>query len=224
MKKAEIVKKICICCLFLHSMPLFAASVEIQIEPQLSELKQMDESIPEVKKADNFKNFPYVPKKMAVLYNKNTYIEAENAIPLFNAWFKTNLKTKEELMTAITQLISHYYNNLRQCIPGIYNYPQPNILFGLKNADNLPETKYFYSTSIIYGVKENRCVVLNIFYKYDHPLRTVCLYSGSSLNFYTDEKAKAAAINYMRYEHADLNKIQQMTDECKVLPFNPTVS
>lgn len=169
-------------------------------------------------------NFAYPSKKMAALYNNKGGEEALDAIFLFNNWFRSTIHTQEELTTAIAQLISHFYNNLRQCIPGKYRYFQPNLLFGLRDGHNIPEARYLYTTSIIYGIKEKHCIVENIVQKKYHPLRTICYYSPESLNFYTDEQAKAASINDLHYQRSDLTKIEQIANECKVIPSNQPLS
>lgn len=165
----------------------------------------------------DFQKYIYKQKKMALFYDTESQLEFEKSIPTFNQWFKTHIQTTEELTTAIAQLIANFYNNLRQCIPGTYKYLQPNILYGLKDMNNQLQPKYLFSVSTVYGMRDHKCVVENVVARENMLIRSICFYSNDSLTFYTEEKAKAASINYLRYAPVELDKIQKMASECRMI-------
>lgn len=193
--------------------------VEIEIKPGVvlknpSEQEDVDGSL---------QDFVYRENKMSTLYNQKMTNVAERSIPVFNQWFDTNVKNLDELTTAAAGLITRYYNQLRQCLPGKFKYPTPNVLFGLRINDIL-QPKFFFTTSIIYGYKDHKCAVVTRIEKYPTPLRMICFYNSDYLNFFSDEKAKAAAINYLRYTQDDLQKLEKIANDCKIIPENQPIS
>jgi len=123
----------------------------------------------------------------------------------YNEYFKSSLQTQEQLTTDISSKIKTYYLNLRQCIPGTYQYATPilqNLLF---------------NTSIIHHQQEGLCIVETT---YDIPeigkVVLKCKYQPESLQLFTDEEAKVAALGDTSFDNDHPSALQKVTNsECR---------
>lgn len=141
----------------------------------------------------------------------------------FKEWFNLNAENSDQLTEMAAVLIAKYYNQLRQCLTGVYKYPVPNILFGWR-INNRVEPKYFLATATIAGIKNERCQVETIISMHHEFAKTRCDYSQSSLNLFTDARARNEANNNISYKKNELSKIQQMSQECQTISENQTTA
>lgn len=96
----------------------------------------------------------------------------------FSAWFGVSANNIATLESSAFNLRNNYFNHLKQCIPGSYKYPYPNINY-VSNTTPI----YFLQESIIYGYDNQNCIVSNALNV--SQTVSVCGYSKNSISFMT---------------------------------------
>lgn len=127
------------------------------------------------------------------------------AISDYNAFFKTTVKTEDELSADAMPRVKKYYASLRQCEPGTFQYAQLALIF------------YIFPTSTIKGMQNNVCVVET---NYEVPgsekVSYQCQFSQQSLALFTDQAAEQV-VQGQDIDTQHLTPLQQvMKTECKI--------
>lgn len=124
----------------------------------------------------------------------------------YNAFYKTAFQHPAELADDIKLKLKNFYSNLRNCVPGIYQYAMP------------VSKSFLFNTTIIQ--KEPNVNYCHVETRYDIPhvgnVVVKCQYQQKHLFLFTDREAELAASGGSSFDAQHPSGIQQVTDkECK---------
>lgn len=143
----------------------------------------------------------------------------EQAIKTFKIWFNLSIQSSDQLIDSAAIIIANYYEKLRLCQPGTYQYPEPNIFFGWR-INNKIEPKYFLARAKIVGKQNNYCVVDLTITKNNNVTHSECRYSSQALALFTYQRARKAARNNLSYRGNEMSRFQRTKEECKILEMS----
>lgn len=133
---------------------------------------------------------------------------ADQLINDYNAHFQTNLATPDQVLADANTRMKNYFNNLRECMPGTYQYAM---------AGAMPMSFVFPATVI---EKQNEvCVVTT---SYDMPpqgkVEIKCRYSVTTLPLFTDKEAENLVLGDVSFDSAHLTPLQEaIKTACQML-------
>ncbi len=148
----------------------------------------------------------------------------KQAAQMFNEWFNVHLENETQLENFGEEKTISYFDKLRTCTPGIYNYPLFDV-FGASAIDIANPPQLFHlATATISGYKNGLCAVSTSVPLKDRISETQCNYSQNTLNSYTNDFAK------LFFYEADIaydqspNFKKQVRQECKKIPSKQDIA
>jgi hypothetical protein len=139
-------------------------------------------------------------------------LSLEQATKDFKKWFDMDI-SKDKIKTAALEILSNYYQKLKQCTPGNYKYPLINNFFGMRQGDNKLQPFANLGITTIAGYKNGKCVITIGSESSAH--EGTCEFTQDSLDFLADKKYASGMENAAFKSKDDLNKFAKiMTTEC----------
>lgn len=155
---------------------------------------------------------PLTDSALRQKFKQQAQIEAQASIEAlttklrdYNAYFKTDFSTQEQLNNDVVTKVQNYYSSLRQCSPGIYQYALPVL------------QEFLFNTSIIGKQNDGQCPVVTSFtIKRIGKVVLKCDFKSESLQLFTDQEALAAAQGLSRFDSENPKPLQKaMDNDCK---------
>jgi hypothetical protein len=145
--------------------------------------------------------------------NKAEKANTVQVLEKYNAYYKTSFKNNEEVQKDIVEKAKVYYQNLRECKKGAYDYPAQQFM------------GYVYRIASIEGQENNACNV-KIYYEIDeaqpdNKIENDCQFSMIKLSVFDDKAAEDMVIKPGKvYSSEDMTEAQKLEwNGCKNL-FN----
>ena len=104
-----------------------------------------------------------------------------------------NLKNFAEMQGAAVATLGTFYENLRTCKPGTYNYALPFLLGGLLLSNEEPAPYFYFVTAKIQGITANKCIVVSQAKIGPNNGSATCEYPVATLPSFTQSQAMGDA-------------------------------